>query len=533
MFSTALALAVWGSASAGRPQTARPSAPARRVDPRPLSGYDWLQFNRDLQSTSSNGLEWRISRDNVASLGRLFRIPILDISDGAPVYLARVPNSGGVRDLIFVATAAGFLEAHDACSGARVWFRPPAPGPGWTTSSPAVDPGREYVYSYQLDGFVHRFRVGDGTEVTGAGWPQLATRKPDVEKGSSDLTIVTARGGRRFLYVTHGGYPGPGPGDQGDYQGHVTAIDLGSGSQSVFNTLCSNYAIHFDDSATVPFDCGHVRAAVWGRPGITYDPVGDRVLLATGNGDFDVDRGGHEWGDSVLALPPDLSAPQGIPADSYTPSEYQELADGDLDLGSSAPVLLPDPVAGGVSRLALQTGKDGKLRLLDVSDLSGQSGPGRVGGEREILPVPQGGGVLTAPAAWVDPSDRGLWVFIANRQGISGVRIAGGAGFGARHTLRPSRPNAVSSMTVGWKQSRGGTSPIVANGVLYYAGNGFIAALDPRTGKELWSDAAVGQVHWQSPILVNGVLYVTDNSPALLAYAPGGVVSARADGPCH
>jgi hypothetical protein len=388
------------------------------------------------------------------------------------------------------------------------------------------------VYSYQLDGFVHKFRVGDGTEVTGAGWPQLATRKPDVEKGSADLSIVVARDGRRFLYAAHAGYPGPGPGDQGDYQGHVTAIDLDTGNQSVFNTLCSDRPIHFDESLIAPADCAHVRAAVWGRAGVAYDPVTDRVLFTTGNGDFDGDRGGREWGDSVLAVPPDLSVSGGLPADSYTPAEYQQLDDDDLDLGSSTPLILPDPVSGSASRLALQTGKDGKLRLLDLADLSGLGGPGHVGGERVVLPVPQGGEVLSAPAAWVDPSDQSIWIFVANEQGIAGLQLAGGAAGESRRPLAP-RDRLTAAPSVMWRKERGGTSPIIANGVLYYAGSGFIAALDPRTGEELWSDAAVGQNHWQSPILVNGVLYVTDNSPALIAYAPGGLAPARTDGPCH
>jgi outer membrane protein assembly factor BamB len=515
------------------PENLTPHDPPRIVVGRPVNGYDWLQFNLDSQRTGQNNLEWRISRGNVSSLKTLFRVPMIDLADGAPVYLGGVSTPSGTRDLIFATTTASFVVAHDACTGSRLWFRPPTTGPLWTTSLPAVDPNRQFVYSYQLDGFVHKFLVGDGTEVTVGGWPELATRKPDVEKGSSNLSIVVARDARRFLYVTHAGYPGPGPGDQGDYQGHVTAIDLDNGTQTVFNTLCSDRAIHFDESLVAPNDCPKVRAAVWGRPGVTYDPVTDRILFTTGNGDFDGNLGGRDWGDSVLALPPDLTTAGGLPADSYTPTEFQQLDDNDEDLGSSSPLILPDPIHGGPSRIAVQTGKDGQVRLLDVADLSSQGGPGHVGGERTIVPLPQGGEVLTAPAAWVDPVDQSVWIFIANDQGISGLRLVGGALQEERSRRLAPRERRAVVPTVGWKQNRGGTSPIVANGVLYYAGTGFIAALDPRTGKELWSDHEVGEIHWQSPILVNGVLYLTDNTPALAAYALNGVVKARSDGPCH
>jgi outer membrane protein assembly factor BamB len=503
------------------------------VDAREGQGYDWLQFNMTAQHLGNNDLEWRINPQNVSSLKLLFRAPLVTVSDGAPVYLGRVATAQGTKDLLFATTTPGLLAAYDACTGSRVWSTQAPAGPQWTTSMPAVDPNRDFVYSYQLDGFVHKFSVADGTETTGGGWPQLATRKPDVEKGSSNLSIVITRALRRFLYIPQAGYPGPGPGDQGDYQGHVTAIDLDSGSQTIFNTLCSDRAIHFDASTTSPNDCSSVRAAVWGRPGVTYDAFADRVLFTSANGTFDANQGGKNWGDSVLSLPPDLSAPAGMPADSYTPAEFQQLADNDSDLGSSTPLILPEPSGGGLSRYAIQVGKDGQLRLLDISNLSRQGGPGNVGGELQILAVPQGGEVLTSLAAWRDPVDQTVWVFVANDQGISGLR------FGTVQSIRHSQPAPARTRLSGpslvavWMQPRGGSSPIIANGVLFYAGSGFVAALDPRTGNEIWSDTGIGQIHWQSPIVANGVLYVTDNSAMLSAYTPGGIAEARSDGPCR
>jgi outer membrane protein assembly factor BamB len=517
---------------AGRPadrvlpdRVLRPGTP-RVVEPRAPAGYDWLQFDRDPAHSGNNPLETRISRGNVASLKRLFRAPLLTVADNSPVYLSRVATAIGTRDLVFAATTPGFVVAHDACTGSRVWFHAPPPGLTWTTASPAIDSNRNFLYTYELDGFAHRLRVEDGTEVTGGGWPQLITRKPDVEKASGSLSIVTTNGGKRFLYVSTAGFPGAGAaGDAGDYQGHVTAIDLDSGAQRVFNTLCSDRPIHF--GFQLPEDCTHVRAGAWGRAGVTYDSVAERVLFATGNGDFDADRQGFNWGNSLLSLPPDLASPTGLPADSYTPTEYQSLEDGDLDLTSV--LILPSAGSSTSRRLAVQTGKDGQLRLLDLSDLSGRGGPGHVGGELQVLPVPQGGGVLTAPASWPNPADQTVWVFVANRHGLSGLRVSSETGGTGRRRASASPP----ALSVQWTQGRGGTSPIVANGILYYAGTGFVAALDPTTGQELWSDHDLGELHWQSPILVNGVLYVTDDVPTLSAYAPGGVAPPRPDGPCR
>jgi hypothetical protein len=87
--------------------------------------------------------------------------------------------------LLFVTTGEGRIIALDAQTGATVRSRQHGPAaarstPGWRllqTSSPAIDPNRLYVYSYGLDGNVHKHQVGDGTEIITGGWPQNATLK--------------------------------------------------------------------------------------------------------------------------------------------------------------------------------------------------------------------------------------------------------------------------------------------------------------------------------------------------------------------
>jgi len=81
-----------------------------------------------------------------------------------------------------------------------------------------------------------------------------------------------------YLYVAHAGYPG----DCGDYQGHLTTINLGTSEQKVFNTMCSNQTVHFAAKGKVP-DFGIVQSAVWARQGVVYLPDTDRVYFTTGN----------------------------------------------------------------------------------------------------------------------------------------------------------------------------------------------------------------------------------------------------------
>jgi hypothetical protein len=261
-----------------------------------------------------------------------------------------------------------------------------------------------------------------------------------------------------------------------------------------------------------------VQSAVWARPGVVFDARTGRVYAVTGNGDFDGNAGGHDWGDTVFAITPDGAGTGGNPLDTYTPVNYQDLDDSDLDLGSTAPALLPIADTRVVRALAVQSGKDSLLRLLDLANLSGKGGPGHLGGEIQSLSVPQGGQVLTQPLVWTNPADGSVWVFVANNVGFSALQVVVD-GFG-NPTLAPR-----------WNIGSPGSSPILANGMVFVAGSHRIAALDPTTGTTLWSDTGIGSIHWESPILANGVLYITDESQMLTAYAPGGAAPARAPAP--
>ncbi len=489
----------------GEPMTASAAQPHA-----PLLVYDWPQFNLDSRHSGNNTLERSLGLGNVATLHLLFRVPLPDVADGAPAYLTGVHTASGVRDLVFVTTRSGSIVALDAHTGQQIWAQQhPAgscrinngPETCYTTSSPAIDPNRQYVYTYGLDGYVHKHLVGSGAEVTGGGWPELATLKPWDEKGSSALSIATARSGISYLYVTNGGYPG----DAGDYQGHVTVISLADGSQHVFNANCSDQPVHFGTPPANP-DCSAVQTAIWARAGVIYDSETDRIYMATGNGPFA--PASHLWGDTVFALNPNGTGANGNPLGTYTPTKYQELQDLDLDLGSTAPAILPVPASSSVRHLAVQSGKDSKLRLLNLDALSTTGGIGFSAGQvGYAVDVPQGGEVLTQPAVWTNPADGSTWIFIANGNGISALKLTIGS-------------SGIPALQPVWSNGNRGTSPIVANNVLYYAGGTSIEARNPATGQSLWTFMPIGSIHWESPIVANGVLYLTDGNGKLNAFAP-------------
>ncbi len=105
---------------------------------------------------------------------------------------------------------------------------------------------------------------------------------------------------------------------------------------------------------------------------------------------------------------------------------------------------------------------------------------------------------------------------MANYSGIAGLRLL----FNAHGTpyLHPV-----------WTRQDGGSSPLVANGVVYEAGDNRLQALDPLTGKRLWQDTRIHNIHWSSPVVANGILYISDwqenHFSRLLAYALPGVAA--------
>ncbi len=484
------------------------------------SAYDWLQFGGDAQHSGRNLSETTLTAANIGALAVKYQITLAGTVDGAAVFLENVSTPGGVKNLLFVTTRDGRIIALDAQNGAVVWNHQYGPAgctinnggsACYTTSSPAIDPNRLYVYSYGLDGNVHKYQVGDGVEILTGGWPQVTTLKGYDEKGSSALSIATAAG-IKYLYVVHGGYPG----DNGDYQGHVTAINLATGAQKVFNTACSDKALHLDHftAPETPTTCATRQNAIWARPGVFYDPGTNRIFMATGNaftagvGRYD---GVRNWSESVIALQPDGSGGTGgnagKPLDSYTPPNWSSLDDSDSDIGSTGPAILPVPPTSNVQHLGLQSGKDGMLRLLNLADLSGLGGPGHLGGS--VVPpfaVPQGNAVVQQPATWINPADNSTWVFVVNGNGASALKLnIDGSG----------NPTLATQ----WSNGPSGTSPVVANNMLFYLSGSSVRVLDPVSGNILRTASGTGSPHWQSLIVANGVVYVTDQSSHLTAFA--------------
>jgi putative pyrroloquinoline-quinone binding quinoprotein len=440
------------------------TTPAETVSPTtteapPTQIVGWPRFGYDAARSSVYPDETGITAENVSSLERQ-QVRLPGTADSSAIF---VPP-----DLFVVTTSYGKAVGVDADSGKIRWTFVPDGIESFegtsqiTQSTPVADPDTGFVYSYSPDGRVHKLRLESGKEVRSQGWPALVTRDPEHEKSAPPLNLS---GG--LVLLATGGYLGDAP----PYQGHVVAIDAASGRLvNVFNTLCSNFEGVLD-----PNSCPESGSAIWGRGGVVIEPGSGRLLVSTGNADW---NGSTNWGDSMLELSPDAGRLVG----SYTPENEEDLDAGDVDLASASPAFVPP-------HFAVQGGKDGLLRVLDLRKL----GVGKQGGEASVTEAPGGTGVFTAPAVWQNGSN--TWVFVANS--------AGTAGYLFRDTkLDPQ-----------WENDAPGTSPVLAGGLLYVydPSGGGVNVYDLESGHRV-ANLPAGAGHWSSPIVIDGRIALPEGS---------------------
>ena len=455
---------------------------------------NWVRFGYNPARGGVNPEERLISPRTVGGLRLLWRTHLPGIVDSSPIFLHGLEYSKGSRDVLYATTKNGTIVALDAAGGEILWSHRPS-GPQITTSSPVADPSGRFVYSYGLDGALHKYAATDGIEEKGAGWPSQITRMPETEKGSSALNIANGQ-----IYATTSGYLGDAP----PYQGHVVAVDETSGASKVFDSLCSNvrHLLSADE-------CPAERSGIWARAGAVVDDATESVFATTGNGPYNADSGGHDYGDSVLKLGRDNLRL----LDSYTPEAHRQLEEEDADLGSTAPALLPKLPGSKTPLLLVQGGKDGLLRLINRQNLSGAGGPGHVGGQLQVIKS-AGCATFTQPVVWTDGGDQAR-VIVAGTCGLAAYLVSTDTG-------------GQAGLRLAWRTSDETTTPVLAGGVLFAATDGAVLALDPSSGERLWSSdqesagGSIGDIHWESPIVVNGRLYISDESGAMTAYGlPG------------
>lgn len=456
----------------GTPSTVIPLVPERESPARSSSErlLDWPEFGLNPQRSNTSSLSSGITAANVTRLRRV-SVSLPGTVDSSPIYLHEVSIDNAMHGAVIVTTTYGRTLALDASSGHILWTFTPADYSDWagsaqiTVSSPLADPDRRYVYATSPNGLIHKISLADGSEVRANDWPVSVTRDPTHEKLGAALNMDGP-----YLIVATSGYLGDTP----VYQGHVMLIERASGrTAAVFNTLCANRRL-----IIVPRSCSASDSAILSRGGTVVEPGSGRLLISTGNGPW---NGTTNFGDSVIELTlPDLRYRQ-----AFTPTNQAELNEDDLDLGSSAPVLL------GQNRVLI-AGKDGVMRVLSLSALDGHppSAPNKLGGELQRLPLPGGGELFSAPAVWITQ---------AGSSHNSTIVFVGAEHATAAYALIDGRLRLL------WQNDNPGTSPVLAGGLLYVydPSNGGIYVYRPRSGRPIVKLPGLPG-HWNSPIVIAG-----------------------------
>ncbi|WP_194904336.1 choice-of-anchor D domain-containing protein [Catenulispora rubra] len=316
-----------------------------------------------------------------------------------------------VSGTVITATENNWIYGLNAATGAIVWSR--SVGAAWPasaigcgdlvpnigiTGTPVYDPASNAVYFIAKvnDGptannprfYLHS--VNPATGVERPGWPVTVQGTPTNSPGHPFNTKTAAQ--RPGLLLLDGVvYAGFGSHcDYGPYVGYVAGF---STTTPKMTTLWST------ESGSSSGGAGNWQSG----GGLVSDGPG-RIILSTGNGVSPppgpgTSPPGH-LAESVVRL--QVNGDGSLTArDFFSPSNNAQLDRNDTDLGSGGPMALPAGFGTPAHpHLLVQTGKDGRVYLLDRDNLGGTAqGPG--GGDASVGP-PAGPyrGVWGHPAFW-------------------------------------------------------------------------------------------------------------------------------------
>lgn len=352
---------------------------------------------------------------NAQQFGKLGAFKVDGAVYAQPLFLPAVEIPGkGKHDVLFVATEHDSVYAFDAYrpTDAPLWqvslldkkageetvpardvqcpFIQPEVG---ITSTPVIDlqSGTLYVLARTMNGHLlgenqylqrlHALAITNGAEKFG-GPVQIAASvrgKGDGSKnGEVRFDALKENPRAPLLLVSNTVYLSWGSScDVDPYHGWVMAYDA--------QTLVQKAVLNMTPDGS--------EGGIWGSDTGLGADAGGNVYVATGNGTFDAASGGQEYGNSMLKLGLDGSSL--VVRDYFTPFNQAQLNDGDADLGSSGPLLLPDQ-PGAHRHLLLQPTKGSVIYLIDRD----QMGQFHVEGDAVVQRIRMAGGGYGAMAYW-------------------------------------------------------------------------------------------------------------------------------------
>jgi hypothetical protein len=489
-------------------------------------------YHNDNLRTGQNLAETILSPANVNSntFGKLFGYALDGLTFGSPLYVANVSITGqGMHNAVYVATEHDTVYAFDAdgLSNAPLWqvsfINPtagvttvPAQDTGETgdipdeigiTSTPVIDPASGTIYvvakTKEVSGAttnyvqrLHALDIRDGAERFG-GPVVIAASVPGNGEGSQGgmvafdplrqnqrSALLLANGVIYLCFASHG--------DNQPYHGWVLGYDATNLQQVLaYNNTPDGY-----------------EGGIWmNGDGPATDASGD-IYFVTGNGLFDANGGGRDYGDSYERL-----SAGGIVMGYFTPHEQADLDSGDIDLGSSGALVLPDQ-PGPFPHEMIGAGKNGTIYVANRDSMGAYNGTA----DHVVQSIP---GIFTVVVG-IEGGNYSAPVYFGENVYFSPVSDHMQA-FGLTNGLLSTNP---SSATAALYAERGGMMSISGNGTtngilwaLQSQGNaspGTLHAYDAANlARELYNSDQAGtrdtlSPWWKcsAPVVVNGKVFV-------------------------
>lgn len=363
---------------------------------------DVVTFHNDIARTGLNSTESVLTQSNVNvhSFGLLRNLAVDGKVDAEPLYLSALMIGGVAHNVVFVATENDSVYAFDSDTGAILWQDTIAnllPA-GETTSdthscgqvspqigitaTPVIDRhagahGTIFFVAMSKDaqgGYHQRLHALDVT--TGAellnGPAEITATYPGVGAGSSGGTLTFAPGDykdRAALLLLNGTI-------YTSFASHCdhppySAWIMGYSESALARTTALNLTPNGPNSANGAFGAG----AIWqSGGGPAADPQGN-IFVEVANGDFETTLDGNgfpnqqDYGNAFVKM--NLSNGNLTVADYFTMATTLAESNSDTDLGSGAPMVLPDLSngSGGTVHLAVAAGKDGHIYVADRGNM--------------------------------------------------------------------------------------------------------------------------------------------------------------------
>ncbi len=355
--------------------------------------YSWRGMEGDTTRQGVNSKEYALTTANVSSstFGKVFSCPVDGYVYAQPLYIANLSISGHMHNVVFVATENDSLYAFDADASpcTTLWHASliPAGESSVTagtvgsssvspvlgiTGTPVIDPASGTLYvvaeTVNTNTSTHLFRLHAVSIATGAdrmAAQVIAASVAGSGSGASAHTISLdpLRNFQRpgLLLLNGNIYIAWASNDDTPiYHGWIMAY-----AESNLQQMAA-MSVTPDGSASDGREGG-----IWMTGAAPAADSSGNIYVSVGNGTFDDTANSippvapnDDFGDSVLKLSNILAI-----SDFFSPINQASLNENDIDLGSTAVVLLPDLAGASPTHLMFCGGKDGYIYLMNRDSL--------------------------------------------------------------------------------------------------------------------------------------------------------------------